>query len=112
MEQPYIIISLQTKQLFLKKENNILATFPIAIGKTDSPTPLGVWKIMNKKILADSSAFGTHWLGLSLPGYGIHGTNQPELIGSAVSGGCIRLQNQDIQTLFSQVHIGTTVLIQ
>jgi lipoprotein-anchoring transpeptidase ErfK/SrfK len=43
--------------------------------------------------------------------YRIHGTNQPEYIGSAVSSGCIRMTNEDSIDLFSRVKIGTLVVV-
>jgi len=49
------------------------------------------------------------YLGQTL--YRIHGTNQPSTIGSFVSSGCIRLTNEDIQDLYSRVHMGTRVVV-
>ncbi len=43
--------------------------------------------------------------------YAIHGTNQPNLIGSFVSHGCIRMYNADITDLFSRVSVGTPVVV-
>ncbi|MBI4273999.1 MAG: L,D-transpeptidase [Rhizobiales bacterium] len=43
--------------------------------------------------------------------YRIHGTNQPEYIGEAISSGCIRLTNEDIIDLFNRVKIGTVVVV-
>jgi len=44
-------------------------------------------------------------------GYGIHGTNAPETIGRAVSHGCVRMRNEDIEKLFEMVPVGTPVYI-
>ena len=44
--------------------------------------------------------------------YRIHGTNAPETIGQAVSSGCFRLVNEDVQDLFSRVPVGTKVVVQ
>jgi hypothetical protein len=44
-------------------------------------------------------------------GYGIHGTNNPGSIGTSVSHGCIRMRNEDIETLFRIVDVGTPVYI-
>jgi lipoprotein-anchoring transpeptidase ErfK/SrfK len=41
----------------------------------------------------------------------IHGTNQPEYIGSAISSGCIRLTNEDVIDLYSRVRVGTPVVV-
>ncbi len=43
--------------------------------------------------------------------YRIHGTNQPEYIGSAISSGCIRLTNEDVIDLYNRVKVGTTVVV-
>ena len=52
---------------------------------------------------------GEYWLGLSAPGFGIHGTNHPETIGRRESHGCFRLTNWDIATLARMVTAGTPV---
>jgi len=44
-------------------------------------------------------------------GYGIHGTDEPMSIGQSASHGCVRLRNEDIETLFRVVPIGTVVYI-
>jgi lipoprotein-anchoring transpeptidase ErfK/SrfK len=44
-------------------------------------------------------------------GYAIHGTNQPDSIGRAVSHGCVRLRNEDIAKLYAMVEVGTPVYI-
>ena len=43
--------------------------------------------------------------------YRIHGTNQPEYIGQAVSSGCIRMTNEDVIDLFDRVKVGATVVV-
>jgi lipoprotein-anchoring transpeptidase ErfK/SrfK len=43
--------------------------------------------------------------------YRIHGTNQPEHIGRAISSGCIRLTNEDVIDLYNRVKVGTTVVV-
>ena len=43
--------------------------------------------------------------------YRIHGTNQPEYIGQAISSGCIRMTNEDVIDLFDRVKPGTTVVV-
>jgi lipoprotein-anchoring transpeptidase ErfK/SrfK len=50
------------------------------------------------------------YLGASL--YRIHGSNEPDTIGQAVSSGCIRLTNEDVIDLYSRVRIGATVIVQ
>jgi hypothetical protein len=53
---------------------------------------------------------GTHRLNMG-NGYAMHGTNQPESVGRAVSHGCVRLLNVDIAKLYAMVPVGTPVYI-
>lgn len=55
---------------------------------------------------------GTVWLGLSIPGYGIHGAPLPERIGRAESHGCFRLANWNAEKLYELVRSGTRVIIE
>jgi lipoprotein-anchoring transpeptidase ErfK/SrfK len=52
---------------------------------------------------------GRCWIGLSLPGYGIHGSPNPELIGKTGSHGCFRLSNWDALRLARMIRVGTKV---
>jgi lipoprotein-anchoring transpeptidase ErfK/SrfK len=54
---------------------------------------------------------GMCWIGLSLPGYGIHGSPNPELIGKTGSHGCFRLANWDAVRLGGMVKAGLKVNI-
>ena len=49
------------------------------------------------------------YLGSSL--YRIHGSNEPETIGQAVSSGCFRMTNEDVSDLYGRVSVGTTVVV-
>ena len=53
---------------------------------------------------------GTHRLNLG-DGYALHGTNAPTSIGRSVSHGCVRLRNEDIETLYNMIPVGTAVYI-
>ena len=81
-----------------------------SIGKPSTPTPKGTFTIVNKAH-NPGGPFGARWLGLSIKGYGIHGTNDPSSIDKAVSNGCIRTYNDNIIELYNTVPIGTTVRI-
>lgn len=106
-----IRINLREKRLYLYRDEKLQGSYLIAIGKAKTPSPVGKWKIINKRILAGGTVFGTRWLGLNHDTYGIHGNNNPNSIGKAVSLGCIRLYNHDAETLFSLVSVGTPVEI-
>jgi lipoprotein-anchoring transpeptidase ErfK/SrfK len=49
------------------------------------------------------------YLGNSL--YRIHGSNEPETIGQAVSSGCIRMTNDDVVDLYNRVKVGAKVVV-
>lgn len=106
-----IFIDLWQRQLTLFADGVPYKIYPIAIGKNSTPSPVGQWKITSKLYMG--GAFGPRFLRLSVPwgNYGIHGTNKPSSISSAVSAGCIRMHNPDILEIFSWVSVGTPVTI-
>ncbi len=92
--------------------NDSITTYPVAVGKPSTPSPVGEWKIVFKSV-DPGGPFGARWMKLSCPwgSYGIHGTNNPNSIGKAVSHGCIRLHNENVIELYNQVGIGTPVSV-
>ncbi len=110
---PYsILVYTQNHILKLYKNGIFVKQYPVAVGKTLTPTPKGDFRIINKA-LHPGGAFGVRWLGLNAPGggYGIHGTNNPDSIGKSISHGCIRMYNNDVIELNNMVPIGTPVKI-
>ncbi|KZE41916.1 L,D-transpeptidase [Brevibacillus parabrevis] len=113
-----IRISIRRLKLDLYDGNTLIRSYPVALGKIATETPRGDFTIINKVPYPNSypggplSVFGTYWLGLSKPHYGIHGTNNPSSIGHYVSHGCIRMYNQDVNELAKIVPIGTPVRIR
>mgnify|MGYP000951470264 FL=1 len=108
--QRKIIIRRSLRQLELHEDNKLIAVYPCAVGKSSTPTPLGSFAIATK-IMNPGGAFGTRWLGLTLPEYGIHGTNKPASIGTQASLGCIRMHNHHVEALYDLVGVGTPVII-
>jgi peptidoglycan hydrolase-like protein with peptidoglycan-binding domain len=107
-----IIIDRNKHTLTLYVNNEEFKTYPVAVGKNSTPTPLGEWKIGSKGINW-GTGFGTRWMGLNVPWgtYGIHGTNKPWSIGRNASHGCIRMHNKNVEELFDWIPIGTPVTI-
>ncbi|MBR5535314.1 MAG: L,D-transpeptidase family protein [Clostridia bacterium] len=103
-------VNLSSKILSVYQNGTLIKEYPVAIGKDSTPTPQGTFTIINKQ-LNPGGPYGTRWLGLSKKGYGIHGTNAPESIGTAASNGCIRMYNSDIEELFDITNTGTVVRI-
>lgn len=105
-----ITVSIADKTLSLYRQGRLIRSYPVATGKPTTPTPRGAFTIVNKQI-DPGGPFGTRWMGLSIPHYGIHGTNNPASIGTAASNGCVRMFNEDVNDLFNQVGVGTFVNI-
>ena len=102
----------------------LVASWPIAVGKPSTPTPVGSFRIL--QMAKDPTwapkggpvvppgprnPLGTRWMRISENGYGIHATNDPASIGHARSKGCIRMQVADAEALYARVSIGTPVEI-
>ena len=105
--------------------------FHVATGQAIYPTPLGRFQIIVKwknptwypptqdawaKGLkpvppGPDNPLGTRWMGISSPGVGIHGTDEPASIGYSESHGCIRMLVPDAEWLFDHVTVGTPVFI-
>lgn len=111
MTNHLIVVHTTYRQLKLYEGFQLVQYFPIAVGKEETPTPHGRYIIINKT-LYPGDIYGSRWLGLSIPDYGIHGTNSPSSIGQAISKGCIRMYNHHIERLYNFVQIGTPVIIQ
>jgi len=116
-----IVVSIEDRKLALLEDGVVKKVYPVAVGKPSTPSPVGTFTIErrvknptyshNGKVIPPGPAnpVGTRWMGLSIRGYGIHGTNEPRSIGKAASHGCIRLAQADLEDLYAQVHVGDTV---
>lgn len=106
-----ILVDLNALTLTILADGRPFRSFPVAIGKLDTPSPAGSWKVVNKGYWVQGE---TKWLGLSVPFgvYGIHGTNQPWSIGRRASNGCIRMYNHHLEDLYDWVNPGTPVYIE
>jgi L,D-transpeptidase ErfK/SrfK len=127
-----IVINLAEFRLyyFMKGKNPVL-TFPVGLGNKDWPTPVGKFRIGEKRknptwyippslqhkypVKAippgPDNPLGKYWMGLEGTYYGIHGTDIPWSIGRLVTHGCIRMYPEDIPQLFKLVKPGTEVRI-
>ncbi|HZK35201.1 MAG TPA: peptidoglycan-binding protein [Bacillota bacterium] len=107
-----ISIDIDELELILYEDDLLINDYPVAVGKPLTPTPIGTWRII-QKTENPGGPFGARWMRLSIPwgGYGIHGTDSPESIGTAASNGCIRMTNEDVIGLYDIVPLGTQVNI-
>jgi hypothetical protein len=116
-----IIVSLRDRKLALVEDGEVRKIYTVAVGKRSTPSPVGTFKIVRRvanpvyqhdgKTVQPGPAnpVGTRWMGLSISGYGIHGTNVPRSIGKAASHGCIRMAKADLEELYGLVAVGDTV---
>ena len=116
-----VVVSIPDRKLALIENDQVVGIYPVAVGASVSPSPVGTFTIVNRvsnptyykpgKIVGPgrTNPIGTRWIGLSAKGYGIHGTDAPASIGFAKSHGCIRLRNQDVEQLFARVRSGDVV---
>jgi lipoprotein-anchoring transpeptidase ErfK/SrfK len=125
-----IVIHRGSNRLELFHYQRLRKRFRVATGERVYPTPLGRFRIVVKwrnpwwyppnsrwarglKPVppGPNNPLGTRWMGLSVPGVGIHGTPNGGSIGYSVSHGCIRMYIPDAEWLFNTVDIGTPVFI-
>ena len=124
-----LVVDLSDRQVRVFRDGSLDAVFPIAVGRAGWETPAGEFEVISKQedpvwqnpmtnqIIQPGAdnPLGTHWIGFWSDGLnqiGFHGTNQNDLIGQAVSHGCIRMENEHIEQLYAHVSIGTPVSIQ
>jgi lipoprotein-anchoring transpeptidase ErfK/SrfK len=118
-----ILVSKSQNMLWVKSDEEVFKTYIVSTGKNNS-SPVGTFRIINKlsnptwfkagAVVPASSpdnVLGTRWLGFDLAGYGIHGTTEPKELGKQVTQGCVRLQNSDVEELYSYIPVGTEVTI-
>ncbi len=122
-EKMSIVVDKSMNILTLKSGSNIVKTYTVATG-INNCTPVGSFKIINKIVdppwytaggvippESSKNILGSRWLGLSVQGYGIHGTTEPQSIGSQATSGCIRMKNDEVEELYALVPQGSEVVI-
>jgi lipoprotein-anchoring transpeptidase ErfK/SrfK len=121
----HVVVSLSQRTLCLFDGDTPILTTRVAVGAKKTPTPTGIFFMQSLLNTGSPSgsygpyAFGTTAFSNVLFKFGskgdgqvgIHGTNHPELMGQAVSNGCIRVPNENIRKLASTVPLGTPVEI-
>lgn len=118
-----LLVNKDQNMLYLEADGTAVRSYRIATGK-DRSTPEGTFKILNhlknptwyydgKVVPPDSpdNPLGTRWMGFDKEGYGLHGTSKPEEIGQFATLGCVRMLNEDIETLFEILPVGTEVTV-
>jgi len=117
-----VTVSLSDHRLVVRDGDSLVLETSVAVGKAETPTPPGLFFITELLSVPDSTGpYGPFAYGLSghspvLTDFangdgqlGLHGTNQPELLGSDATHGRIRLSNDDIGKLASELPLGTPI---
>ena len=119
-----IEVDLSERRVTLFDRGRRVLSATAAIGSPQTPTPTGRYYVNQRLVPADTSGpFGPGAIGISafsevLTGWtqggpiAIHGTNRPDLLGQAVSTGCIRVRNDLLRRLFNRTRAGTPVTVR
>jgi LysM repeat protein len=117
-------VSKATNELRLTDNGRFFKRYRVGTGEY-SKTPVGEfaltsrvehppwWRADGQTIPYGDSAniLGSHWLGINVPGYGLHGTWETNSIGKQATAGCIRLLNDDVAELYMILPVGAGVVI-
>ncbi|WP_063826593.1 L,D-transpeptidase [Parafrankia discariae] len=119
-----LLVDRSEHQLTVFRDNSVVTKLPVGIGTGATPTPTGTFYLTELLRPDDPNGpWGPFAFGLS--GFsdvitrfngaegiiGLHGTNRPDLVGSDVSLGCVRLRNADLLRLVDVVPLGTPITI-
>jgi hypothetical protein len=119
-----VLVDLSERRVTLYRGARKVITTRAAIGSSATPTPTGTYYVDQRLLTNDvGGPFGPGAVGIAaysevLTGWtqggpiAIHGTNRPDLIGKAVSNGCIRVRNDVLRRIFAATPEGTPVAIQ
>ena len=120
-----VIVRLRAHRLELWRRRHVVARYTVVVGKQTTPTPRGIFYVVNLLKPPDpNGSYGPYSFGISAHStvlkqfaggdgrVGLHGTNQPGLLGTSVSHGCIRLANRPIRRLARVLPLGTPVWIR
>ncbi|MHB8172016.1 MAG: L,D-transpeptidase family protein [Thermincolia bacterium] len=107
-----ILIDVPRHTLTIMADNEPYKQYKVAVGKDDTPSPVGSWRIA-RKAGNWGDGFGSRFMLLNVTWgmYGIHGTNKPLSIGSRASHGCFRMFDRDIQEIYPWLKDGTPVIV-
>lgn len=122
----HLVIRLSERRVYVYEQDQVVKSFPIAIGRSGWETPTGKFEVIQMlqnpvwehpftgELVPPGSdnPLGSRWIGFWTDGtnyIGFHGTPNAETVGQAASHGCIRMYDQDVIALFNIVQMGTPV---
>lgn len=121
----WVLINIPAHSLRLYDNDKCIEMYPVGVGKIETKTPVGFYKVMEKIVnptwtdpadvslvipSGEDNPLGYRWIGIG-GNYGIHGTNKPSSVGHYVSNGCVRMVEADVEKVFDKVDVGTEVQI-
>lgn len=121
-----IEVNKSDNSLQLLNNGQFFKHYPVRTGRVDYLTPVGEFKIRVKKKNPawndpktgryfppndKENQLGTRWMGFKGSGFGIHGTIEPETIGTYASNGCIGMLKEDVEELYDLVTVGTPIRV-
>ncbi|WP_081599546.1 L,D-transpeptidase [Prochlorothrix hollandica] len=123
-----LVLDLSDRYVYVYVSDQLVEQYRVVVGKPGWDTPIGDFSIIKLQTnptwrnpwtqeLVPSGGLnplGVAWISFWSDGYteiGFHGTPYPELLGQAVSHGCVRMHNDDISELFQKVQLGTPVQV-
>lgn len=123
-----LLLNVPTKKLLLFNNGTLVKEYPVGVGKSLTPTPLGDFKIVRRinrpawvnpyrqsKVIPPGkfNPIGSFWLGFAMnrknQEYGFHATTDLNSVGKASTHGCVRMYPKHIEELFNLVTLGTPV---
>lgn len=127
--QTTLVLDLSDRLVYVYHQQQLVSSYPVAIGQAGWETPTGSFQVLEMQRdpkwqhpitgevvpVSPANPLGKRWIGFLHEGrahIGFHGTNQEELIGQAVSHGCVRMRNRDVVALYDQIAIGSVVEVR
>lgn len=133
----HLLLRVGERRLYLIDDDpgTPIESFPVAVGRAGRETPIGKFtveemvehphfdvvdpndraRLIRRIPPGPENPLGERWIGFLRDdggSTGIHGTPHPELLGKAVSGGCVRMRNADIVRIYDRIRLGTPVVIE
>jgi len=137
-KEPFLLLKLSERKVYVVEDPSKPPTvgYPVAIGRAQWPTPTGKFTVNEMVVNPDFVVFdfnnanakdrgriapginnplGLRWIGFAYDhgwAIGFHGTQKTEVLGQAVSHGCVRMSNPDIVTMYEKIKLGTPVVVE
>lgn len=133
----YLLLRVGERRIYLMDDDprTPVESFPVAVGREGHETPIGRFQVEEMvehptfpvfdpndrtRLIREippgpTNPLGQRWIGFmhdDAGATGIHGTPHPELLGRAVSGGCVRMRDADVVRIYERVQLGTPVIVE